>query len=54
MRTSYIFMAFIAVLAYTTIIGKRDKELLKQYDACLQSTQHPDCPDTWKTKPAFR
>ena len=54
MKTSYIFMAFIAILAYTTIIGKRDKELLKAYDACLQNTQQPNCPDSWKNKPAFR
>ena len=53
MKTSYIYLFVIAVLAYSVFINKRDKQLLKQYDACIQSTQHPDCPDSWKTKPAF-
>jgi hypothetical protein len=53
MKTSFIFLAFIAVLGYTIFLGQRDKQLLKQYDACLQFTHHPDCPDSWKTKPAF-
>lgn len=46
-------MAFIAILCYTAFLGKRDKEMLKAYDACTQYTHHPDCPDSWKTKPAF-
>jgi len=53
MKTTYIFLAFIAILGYTTFLGKRDQQLLKQYDACLQFTHHPDCPNSWKTKPAF-
>jgi len=53
MKTTYIYLFVIVVLVYGGAINKRDKQLLKQYDACLQSTQHPDCPDSWKTKPAF-
>jgi len=53
MKTTYIYLFVIAVLAYSVFINQRDKQLLKQYDACLQSTQHSDCPDSWKTKPAF-
>ena len=32
MKTSYIFLAFIAILGYNTFLIKRDIELLKIYD----------------------
>jgi hypothetical protein len=53
MKTTYIYLFIIVMLAYSVMINKRDKQLIKQYDACLQSTKHPDCPNSWKTKPAF-
>jgi hypothetical protein len=53
MKHTHTYLIVIAVLCYVTIINQRDKQLLKQYDACVQSTQHSDCPDSWKTKPAF-
>ena len=46
-------MVVIAMLGYISFLGKRDDQLLNQYDACQQFTHHPDCPDSWKTKPAF-
>jgi hypothetical protein len=53
MKTTYIFLAVIAMIGYITFLGKRDGDMMKAYDACLQYTHHPDCPDSWKTKPAF-
>ena len=45
MKTSYIFLAFIAILSYNVILIRRDTELFRAYDkACAQvSQQHPHC-----------
>jgi hypothetical protein len=48
MKTSYIFLAFIGILMWNGMLIKRDAELFKAYDACVQVVQHPDCPQ--KTK----
>lgn len=32
MKTSYIFLAFIAILGYNAFLIKRDSELFKFYD----------------------
>lgn len=44
MKTSYIFLAFIAILGYNAFLIKRDVQLLKVHDVCEQFTHHPDCP----------
>jgi len=45
MKTSYIFLAFIAVLMWNGVLAKRDVELFKAYDkVCAELPQpHPDC-----------
>lgn len=45
MKTSYWFLAVIAVLMYNGILAKRDQELFKAYDkVCAELSQpHPDC-----------
>jgi hypothetical protein len=45
MKTSYIFLAFIGILLYNTLLIKRDQELFKAYDrACVElPSPHPDC-----------
>jgi hypothetical protein len=48
MKTSYIFLAFIGILMWNGMLIKRDAELFKAHDACVQFTHHPDCPQ--KTK----
>lgn len=48
-----IFLAFIGILMWNGMLIQRDRQLMKAYDACQQFTHHPDCPDSWKTKPAF-
>jgi hypothetical protein len=45
--------AFFFILGFNILLARRDAKLFKAYDACLQSTNHPNCPDSWKTKPAF-
>jgi hypothetical protein len=49
MKTTYIFLAFIAILGYNAFLAKRDTQLMKAHDACIQFTHHPDCPKSWKT-----
>lgn len=44
MKTTYIFLAFVAILGYNAFLIKRDHQLFKAYDACQQFTHHPDCP----------
>ena len=53
MKPTYIYLGLITILMWNGWAINRDKQLMKQYDACLQFTHHPDCPDSWKTKPAF-
>lgn len=45
MKTSYIFLAFIAILMWNGILIKRDQELFKAYDkACAELPQsHSNC-----------
>lgn len=45
MKTPYIFLAFIAILAYNAFLIRRDTELFRAYDkACAElSQQHPHC-----------
>lgn len=44
MKTSYIYLAFIAILGWNAFLIQRDQQLFKAYDACTQFTHHPDCP----------
>jgi hypothetical protein len=44
---------FIALIGFNVFLAVRDTQLFKAYDACKQFTHHPDCPNSWKTKPAF-
>jgi len=32
MKTTYIFLAFIAILGYTTFLAKRDQQLFQKYN----------------------
>ncbi len=45
MKTSYIFLAFIAILMWNGMLAKRDQELFKAYDkVCAElPTSHPKC-----------
>jgi hypothetical protein len=45
MKTSYIFLAFIAILMWNSMLIKRDRELFKAYDkVCAELPQpHPNC-----------
>ena len=45
MKTTYIFLAFIAILGYNAFLIKRDASMFEAYDrACAQlPTGHPDC-----------
>jgi len=44
MKTSYIFLAFVAILGWNVFLIQRDRELFKAYNACAHYTHHPDCP----------
>lgn len=41
------------ILLFNVALAMRDARLFKAYDACQQFTYHPDCPESWRTKPAF-
>ena len=45
MKTSYIFLAAIAVIAYNGMLIQRDQKLFEAYDkVCAELPQpHPDC-----------
>jgi len=45
MKTSYWFLAVIAILMYNGMLIQRDKQLFEAYDrACAElPTGHPDC-----------
>jgi hypothetical protein len=45
MKTSYIFLAFIAILMWNGMLIKRDQELFRAYDkACATLSQpNPNC-----------
>lgn len=49
MKTSYIFLAFIAILMYNAFLINRDQKMFEGYDNakehyCAQlNTWHPDC-----------
>jgi hypothetical protein len=45
MKPTYVFLAFIAILLWNSMLIKRDKELFKAYDKlCAELSQpHPDC-----------
>lgn len=45
MKTTYVFLAFIAILMYNAFLIQRDDQLFKAYDqACATLPQpHPDC-----------
>jgi hypothetical protein len=53
MKNYHWYFLILAILMWNGMMIKRDQQMLKAYDACLQFTHHPDCPDSWKTKPAF-
>ena len=53
MKLSYILFPIVAILSYNVILAQRDAKMFKAYDACMQYTFHPDCPQEWRTKPAF-
>jgi hypothetical protein len=44
MKTSYIYLAFIAILGWNAFLIQRDQKMFKAYDACTQTTQHSECP----------
>ena len=44
---------FSCMIGFNVFLAIRDNQLLKAYDACMIRTSHPDCPTSWKTKPAF-
>jgi hypothetical protein len=44
MKSTYIYLGVIAILMWNGLIIQRDQKLFKAHDACIQSTQHPDCP----------
>jgi hypothetical protein len=45
MKTSYWFLAVIAILMYNGMLIQRDKKMFEAYDrACAElPTGHPDC-----------
>jgi hypothetical protein len=45
MKTSYIFLAAIAVIAYNGMLIQRDQKLFEAYDkVCAELPKsHPDC-----------
>ena len=45
MKTSYIFLGFIAILLWNGMLIKRDQEMFKAYDkACAQVIKYtPEC-----------
>ena len=45
MKTTYVFLAVIAIIMYNGMLVKRDAELFRAYDkVCAElSQQHPDC-----------
>lgn len=45
MKTSYWFLAIIAILMWNGVLAKRDQELFKAYDkVCAELPQsHSDC-----------
>lgn len=45
MKTTYVFLAVIAIIMYNGVLAKRDRELFKAYDkVCAELPQpHPDC-----------
>jgi hypothetical protein len=45
MKTTYVFLAVIAIIMYNGVLAKRDRELFKAYDkVCAELSQHhPNC-----------
>ena len=44
MKTTYIFLAFIAILMYNGMLIQRDRQLFEAYDkACAQQIHNPNC-----------
>ena len=45
MKTSYIFLAVIAIIMYNGVLIKRDQQLFKAYDQVCATLPkpHPDC-----------
>lgn len=45
MKTTYVFLAVIAIIMYNGMLAKRDAELFRAYDkVCAELPQpHPDC-----------
>lgn len=45
MKTSYIFLAVIAIIMYNGVLIRRDKNMFEAYDrVCATLPQpHPDC-----------
>jgi hypothetical protein len=45
MKTTYVFLAVIAIIMYNGMLAKRDHELFKAYDrVCAELPKpHPDC-----------
>jgi hypothetical protein len=45
MKLRYLVLGGIGcIIGLNVFLIQRDAELFKAYDACTQSTQHPDCP----------
>jgi hypothetical protein len=55
MKTKFAagIFAFLFIVGFNVMLAQRDAKLFKAYDACKQFTHHPDCPNSWKTKPEF-
>ncbi len=54
MKYAITFTAvFFTMAGCNFYLAARDTQLFKAYDACKAFTHHPDCPESWKTKPAF-
>jgi hypothetical protein len=45
MKSTYVFIAFVAILLWNSVLIKRDRELFKAYDKlCSELSQpHPEC-----------
>jgi hypothetical protein len=44
MKTTYAFLAVVAILGYNAFLIKRDTQLFKAYDTiCQEQPHHPNC-----------
>ena len=43
MKVTYIFLAFIGILMYNTVLAHRDAKLFEAYDQICATQSHPNC-----------